>query len=279
MTFRISLCNEVIRDLPFERQCALAADLGYDGLEVAPFTLSDDPARLSTAERARLRHAAEEAGIAITGLHWLLTAPKGLSITSDDAAIKARTRDHIRAMVALCTDLGGGVLVHGSPGQRQLSDARSPEAGMENAREAFRVAGEAAETAGVTYCIEPLAPAMTDCVTTIAQAAGIVSALGLPHLTAMIDTSAAWAGETEAPAALIRRHMPSGLLGHVHFNETNRRGPGQGDHGFAPIIAAMVETGYDRVLGIEPFDYHPDGATSAARAIGYVRGLLEGMTT
>ncbi|TNF19749.1 MAG: sugar phosphate isomerase/epimerase [Rhodobacteraceae bacterium] len=279
MTFRISLCNEVIRDLPFERQCALAAGLGYDGLEVAPFTLSDDPARLSAAARQAIRRAAGMEGITITGLHWLLSAPDGLSITSDDPAVQARTRDHIRAMVALCADLGGDVLIHGSPGQRQLSDAASPEAGMENAREAFLTAGEAAEVAGVTYCIEPLAPKLTDCVNTIAEAAEIVAALDLPHLTAMIDTSAAWGGEAEAPEALIRRHMPSGLLGHVHFNESNRRGPGQGDHGFAPIVAAMVETGYDGILGIEPFEYHPDGATSAARAIGYVRGLLEGLTT
>ncbi|WP_226781542.1 sugar phosphate isomerase/epimerase family protein [Oceaniglobus trochenteri] len=279
MTFRISLCNEVIRDLPFERQCALAADLGYDGLEVAPFTLSGDPARLSGAERARARRAAADAGIEITGLHWLLSAPDGLSITSNDAAMRARTLDHLRAMVDLCADLGGSVLIHGSPPQRRLGDAPSAQAGLDNAREAFRVAGEAAGDAGVTYCIEPLAPALTDCVNTIAQAGEIVKALGLPNLTAMIDTSAAWGGEDDPPEALIRRHMPTGLLGHVHFNESNRRGPGQGAHAFAPIVAALVETGYDGIIGIEPFDYHPDGVTSAARAIGFVRGLVEGVTT
>ena len=31
---RISLCNEVIRELPFERQCELVKKLGYDGLEI-----------------------------------------------------------------------------------------------------------------------------------------------------------------------------------------------------------------------------------------------------
>lgn len=276
MTFRVSLCNEVIRDLAFERQCALAAGLGYDGLEVAPFTLSGDPATLSPHERARLRRAAAAEGIEITGLHWLLSVPAGLSITSADAATRARTLDHLRAMVDLCADLGGGVLIHGSPGQRRLSDAPSRDVGLANAREAFRLAGETAGAAGVRYCIEPLASVLTDCITTIAEAAGIVAAIGLPALTAMIDTSAAWGGEAEAPEALIRRHMPEGLLGHVHFNESNRRGPGQGDHCFAPIVAALTATGYDGIVGIEPFDYHPDGGSSAARAIGYVRGLMEG---
>src|SRR3979411_3153239 len=81
---RISLCNEVLPPLDFERQCALAAALGYDGLEIAPFTLGDDPTRLSAARKADLRRAASEAGIAITGLHYLMRAPAGLSITSAD---------------------------------------------------------------------------------------------------------------------------------------------------------------------------------------------------
>src|SRR5258708_40204661 len=88
---RISLCNEVLGSLDFERQCALAAALGYDGLEIAPFTLGEDPTRLSAARKAALRRAAAEAGIAITGLHYLMRAPAGLSITSADAALRGRS--------------------------------------------------------------------------------------------------------------------------------------------------------------------------------------------
>ena len=40
---RTSLCNAVIRELPFEQQCGFATAVGYDGLEIAPFTLSDEP--------------------------------------------------------------------------------------------------------------------------------------------------------------------------------------------------------------------------------------------
>src|SRR5206468_2472703 len=42
---KLSLCNEVIRDLPFERQCELAAELGYEGLELAPFTFGEETYR------------------------------------------------------------------------------------------------------------------------------------------------------------------------------------------------------------------------------------------
>ena len=88
---RIALCNEVLRELEFAAQCALAKGLGYDGLEVAPFTLSEQPHRLPQVRRAELRRIAGDHGIAITGLHYLLLAPEGLSITSPDPGVRART--------------------------------------------------------------------------------------------------------------------------------------------------------------------------------------------
>ena len=117
---RISLCNEVIAELPFARQCELVAALGYDGLEPAPFTFGDDPTKLSSARIAELRRAASDAGIAITGLHYLMRAPAGLSITTSDKATRERSIAVMRAMCGLCAELGGKILVHGSPDQRVL---------------------------------------------------------------------------------------------------------------------------------------------------------------
>src|SRR4051794_10014480 len=112
---RIALCNEVIAGMDFARQCAFAAALGYDGLEVAPFTLGDEPHLLHGEAVRRLRRAAQDAGIAVTGLHWLLVKPAGLSITSEDAAVRGRTLEVMRRLVGLCAELGGAVMVHGSP--------------------------------------------------------------------------------------------------------------------------------------------------------------------
>jgi sugar phosphate isomerase/epimerase len=121
---RLALCNEVLRERTFAEQCAYAAALGYDGLEVAPFTLGEAAPRLSAAEVASIRRAASDAGIAITGLHWLLVQPAGLSLTSDDERVRAATLDVMRRLVWLCAELGGRYLVHGSPVQR-----RTPEGG------------------------------------------------------------------------------------------------------------------------------------------------------
>ena len=271
---RISLCNEVLGPLPFAAQCALAAELGYDGLEIAPFTLGDDPLHLGAAERRVIRRAVEDAGLCVTGLHWLLVAPPGLSLTDPDPAVRRRTREAMQALCELCADLGGRYLVHGSPAQRRLPE-RDIHAAKGWALEAFRAAARAAEKAGVLYCLEPLSRRETNFVNTVAEAIGIVEGIGSNSFRTMIDCSAAGLTETESVPALIDRWLPSGLIAHVQVNDPNRKGPGQGEMDFAPILAALARHGYGGDLGVEPFIYEPDGPGAAASAIRYLRDLLE----
>lgn len=274
---RLSLCNEVLRDLPFAAQCDLAAALGYDGIELAPFTLGEEPHRLPPAAIAALRRAAAEAGIAITSLHWLLVTPPGLSITAEDAATRAHTFDVIAGLIDLAAALGASHLVHGSPAQRALPPGAGRAAAYARGIAAFAFAAERAAAAGLTYCIEPLDPGQTDFVTTIAEAAAIVRAVGNPALRTMLDTAAAARAETESLEALAARWLPTGLIAHVHLNDANRRAPGQGNLRFAPLLAALTAHGYAGTAAVEPFEYVPDGPACAARAIGYLRGILEAL--
>jgi D-psicose/D-tagatose/L-ribulose 3-epimerase len=274
---RLSLCNEVIRELDFPAQCALAKGLGYDGLEIAPFTLADEPHRLSYDRRAEMRRIAEDAGLAITGLHWLLLTPEGLSITSDHAADRTRTIAVMRGLIELCVDLGGRILVHGSPGQRQIAQGQSPEAALGHAKESFAAIARDAEQAGVIYCIEPLARDETLLINTVEAAADIVREIGSPAVRTMIDSCAAGRAEAQPIPELIERWLPGGTVAHIHLNDPNRRAPGQGDLRFGPILAALRRQNYAGIASVEPFVYEPDGPTSAARAIGYLRGVLEGL--
>ncbi|HEX7053227.1 MAG TPA: sugar phosphate isomerase/epimerase family protein [Burkholderiales bacterium] len=274
---RIALCNEVLAALPFERQCEYAAQLGYDGLELAPYTLGEEPHRLGAPAIAAARRAAAQAGIAVTGLHWLLVSPPGLSITSADGATRRRTVDVMRALVDLCAALGGRYLVHGSPQQRRVEPGDTREAALARAKECFAAAARHAEGAGVVYCIEPLSAQSTPLVNTLAEAAAIVAEIGSPALKTMLDCSAAARMEREPLAALVERWLPGGMLAHVQVNDVNRRGPGQGELRFAPLLAALKRGGYAGDVAVEPFDYVPDGPGAAARAIGYLRGVLESL--
>jgi len=271
---RVSLCNEVIGELSFERQCEVAAALGYDGLEIAPMTLAEDPTTLSGTRIAELRRGASDAGIAITGLHYVLRAPAGLSITTRDEAVRRRTIEVMRALCGLCAELGGKIVVHGSPDQRKLEPGHE-EDGRQRGIDCFAGVADAARAAGITYCVEPLARNQTAFVNTVQEAADIVRAIGNPALRTMVDCSAAAQAEAEPVDALVRRWLPSGLIAHIHFNDPNRRGPGEGALQFGPILAALRDGGYQGNAAIEPFVYQPDGPACAARGIGYIRGIME----
>jgi sugar phosphate isomerase/epimerase len=274
---RIALCNEVIAPMPFPQQCVYAAKLGYDGLEIAPYTLSDEPHRLGSAQLAAARAAAGDAGVAITGLHWLLLKPAGLSISARDEGVRRRTVDVMLALVDQCAELGGRYLVHGSPQQRRVDSGDTRAAAMERARECFARIAERAEKAGVLYCIEPLAADQTPLINTLEEAAALVRAIGSRNVRTMLDCSAAGRMETAPLPALVDSWLPNGMIAHVQVNDRNRRGPGQGEQRFAPLLRALVRHGYAGDIAVEPFDYVPDGPGAAARAIGYIKGILEAL--
>lgn len=263
--------------MPFPRQCEYAAKLGYDGLEIAPYTLSDEPHRLGAAQLAAARSAAQDAGVAVTGLHWLLLKPSGLSISSKDESIRRKTIDVMLALIDQCAELGGRYLVHGSPHQRRVDAGETREAALARAQETFSRIAERAEKAGVVYCIEPLASDQTPLINTLEEAARLVSAIGSRSVRTMLDCSAAGRMESSPLPALVDKWLPQGMIAHVQVNDRNRRGPGQGEQRFAPLLAALVRHGYAGDVAVEPFDYVPDGPGAAARAIGYIRGILEAL--
>jgi D-psicose/D-tagatose/L-ribulose 3-epimerase len=271
---RISLCNEVVGEFDFARQCALAQEFGYDGIEIAPFTLSNDPPRLPATERNHLRNIAADHGLAITSLHYLLRAPSGLSITSADGAQRARTVEVMRNLCAFAADLGAKVLVHGSPDQRKLANG-DDEDGRKWGADCFAAVAQAAQSSGVVYCIEPLSRGQTAFVNTIEEAVNIVRQIGSPSVKTMLDCSSAALTETESLPDLIGRWIPTGLIAHVHFNDPNRRGPGDGELDFGPILKALRKANYQGDAAIEPFIYEPDGPACAARGISYLRRLMD----
>lgn len=271
---KLTLCSEVVRDLDFAKMCSFAAGVGYDGVELAPVTLSREPHRLPAAKRAEARKIAADNGIAITGLYCLMHAPDGLSITTADAAARKLTFEVIQQLCDLCADLGGKYLVHGSSQYRRI-DPADPAGGRARGVAAFAHAAKCAEAAGVTYLVEPLRPSRTAFINTVAEAVEVVDAIGSPALKAMMDCCSASESESGPLTAVLDRWLPTGKIAHLHVNDANHRGPGQGDVRFSDIVAALKRGGFGGVIGVEPFVCEPDGPTCAARAVGYMRGVME----
>lgn len=255
--------------------------MGYDGLEVAPFTLAQNPMDLSDAQILAFARMAEDNGLAIFGLHWLLVAPAGLSIVSPDSALRGRTTDVMCRLVEMCKLMGGSYLVHGSPKQRSVPPGEAMDVAMERIRECMTRVAMAAQACGVTYCIEPLSRRETDVLNTVEEAVKLVEEIHSDAFKTMIDCSAAGQSEDVPVSTLMAKWMPTGHIGHVQVNDPNRRGPGQGDMVFKPILQtlqAMRSAGhYSGIIAVEPFDYVPDGMGSAAQSIGYLHGVLQSL--
>jgi sugar phosphate isomerase/epimerase len=265
---RFAVCNELFEGWPFDRVCRTVKAIGYDGLEIAPFTLATPITDLGRDRRAELGAQASDAGIDVVGLHWLLARTAGLHLTSPDERVRQRTSDYLAALADTCRALGGTVMVFGSPNQRSLLPGVSPAEALSFAADTFRQALPAVADAGVTICMEPLTPDETDFVNTCAEAMALVDAVRHPNFVLHLDVRA-MSSEPTPVAALIRRF--AGRAGHFHANDPNRRGPGFGDTDFVPIFQALDDAGYDRWVSVEVFDFRPDPETVARRSLEYMK--------
>jgi len=269
---RFAICNELFEGWPQERVFRYCAGVGYDGVEVAPFTLAEDIRSLSPARVAALRREAEEAGIAVVGLHWLLKSPAGLSLNGPDDAARENTRDFFFALIRLCRELGGSVLVLGSPAQRSVGEGDTYEAVWARSVEMLKACGDEAARAGAVIALEPLTAKETNFLTTAAEAVRLIEAVGCPAVRLHLDVKAMVGGEARAPEEVIAEY--GDYLAHFHANDANLRGPGFGDTDFAPIARALRETGYDGWVSVEVFDFSPDPETIATRSLAYLREVF-----
>lgn len=274
---KLALCNEVLRERPFAEQCRLAAALGCTGLELAPFTLADDPATLTDADADRLRDIAADHGLVISSLHWLLVAPAGLSLATPDAALHARSVAFLVHLIRFARACGAQVLVHGSPQQRSPLPGQSVADALARCEDGWAQLAGAALDAGLVYCIEPLSRAETPVLNTVAEAAATVDRIGSPALRTMFDLSAASQSEAQDPAEVLARFLASGHVAHVQLNDRNRRGPGQGDTPVAPVLRVLHAQGWRGWVALEPFVYEPDPLACAAASAAYVRGIWEAL--
>ncbi|MFH2131056.1 MAG: sugar phosphate isomerase/epimerase family protein [bacterium] len=266
---KYALCNEMFQEHAFADICAISGRLGYHGIEIAPFTLAEDARHITAAQRKETRGIAQDHGLRVVGLHWLFVGPKGLHMTTPDERTFEKTRDYLKVLIELCSDLGGQVLVIGSPGQRSLVDGQTREGAWKRAISLFGSVLPVARERNVTLCIEPLSPVETDFINTVAEGIQMVRELDHPCFKVHLDVKA-MASESRPVASTIRSVQVADI-GHFHVNDPNLYGPGMGDLDYAPIAAAVNEIGWDRWLSVEVFKYDPSPEQIAEKSIACLK--------
>jgi sugar phosphate isomerase/epimerase len=265
---RYAICNETFEGWEHPRICKQIAELGYAGLEIAPFTLAGRITDVSVERRRELKRQADDHGIALIGLHWLLARTNGLSLTANDASERQATADYLVDLARACADLGGDILVFGSPAQRRIPAGATREQATENAVDTFRRAARSIGDQGVNLCVEPLSPPEADFINTAAEGVELIRRIDHSAFRLHLDVKAMSTEDSPTPE-VIRRF--AGSMCHFHANDPNRRGPGFGATDFVPIFQALADAKYAGWVSVEVFDYSPDPETIARESIRYMR--------
>ncbi|CAN5282444.1 sugar phosphate isomerase/epimerase [soil metagenome] len=265
---KYAICNETFEGWSHTRICGRIAELGYRGLEIAPYTQAPLITDVTAAKRAELKREADAAGVTILGLHWLLKNTVGFYLTSPDASVQQRTGEYFAELARTAAELGGDILVLGSPLQRNLLPGVTQALADDYAAATLSHCLKSLADNGVTLCLEPLGPAETNYMNTAAEAVALIDKLGHPNVKLHLDVKA-MADEPKPTPQVIRDNAT--YTRHFHANDPNRRGPGFGDVRFEPIFQALNETKYDGWVSVEVFDYTPDPDTIARESIRYLK--------
>lgn len=265
---KFGICNEIFKDWSIEDTFAFAKKVGYDAVEIAPFTIANNVNDIALAERQRIREIAKRTGIAISGLHWVLVQAEGKHLTHPDAAIRANTARYFVDLVNCCADLGGNRIIVGSPKQRNIEEGVTHSQAWDWATTCFRPAVARAEERGVIICFEPLAPSETNFVNTAEEGRKFAAQFESPAMSIILDVKA-MSSESKPITQIIRES--AGQFAYFHANDSNLKGPGFGDVDFRPIAEALRDSGYDGMVSVEVFKFEEGAEVIAKRSREYLR--------
>ena len=261
---KFAICNEIFRDWKLEDVFAFTAKVGYDGVEIAPFTIANSVTDISAGARKEIRETAARNKVEVAGIHWVLVKPEGLYMNHPEKGVRDRTAKYFCELVDFCADVGGKVMVVGSPKQRDVMAGVLAEQAWEWATETFRDAVAQAERRTVTICFEPLAPTETNFINTASEAIRFVEQLRSPSFKIILDVKA-MCSEAKPIPQIIRESWPR--FGHFHANDKNLKGPGFGEVDFKPIGAALKGVGYTDFVSVEVFNFEEGPEAIATRSL------------
>ncbi len=265
---RFAICNEIYKGWSLPDTFRHARLAGYDAVEIAPFTIAKDVRLIDAARRAEIRRQADDAGVAISAIHWVLVETEGLHVTSPDPVVRARTARYFVDLVEFGADLGAPAMVVGSPRQRSLAPGVTPHQGWAWAHEVFQPAVARARDRAFTICFEPLAPAETNFINTAHDARRFADLFDSQAMSIILDVKA-MSSEDRPVAETIRQS--GGRFGYFHANDANLKGPGFGDVDFVPIARALRDVNYDGTVSVEVFRFDEGPEAIATRSRDYLR--------
>jgi sugar phosphate isomerase/epimerase len=272
---KYAFCNEMFGDEMFEQVWLEVARLGYTGVEIAPFTLWKedehfDARAVPAFMRQKVKQVAADSGLEVVGLHWLLAKTNGFYLTSPNAHVRSATADYLKALVELCADLGGEIMVLGSPQQRNLLPGVGYNDAEQYAAEVLQAAMPSCQERGVTIALEPLGPAEGDFMLTAEAGIRLAKLVDSPNCKLHLDVKAM--SSEQHPIPLVIEKSQDWMV-HFHANDPNLLGPGMGNVEFGEIFQTLHDIKYDGWVSVEVFEYKPSPMEIARMSMEYMRKM------
>lgn len=241
---------------------AAVAAAGYDGAELAVRNAGE----VSGAELSALA-AGHGLGIPAvgTGQMW---GDERLSLTSEDESVRERILRRLDEHIALAAELDALVIIGLVRGVFPPPEKRADADGW--LRAGLKAVGAAAAAKGVRVAIEGINRYETAYVNGVRDGLDLLDAVGMDSLGLLLDT---FHMNIEEPDMAESIRLCGDRLFHFHVADSNRWYPGAGHIDFPLLLDTLADTGYDGWVSGE-FLPKPDGPTSIAKGIEYLRSIL-----
>lgn len=246
--------------------------IGCQGIELAPSMLWDEPINASLRERLELRKKIEDSGLKLVGLQALLYAHRDFLIFKDDL-MRQKIIDYFNKLMDFCVDLGGELLVFGSPGNRNINNVPA-EMAYAIAVDFFRKVGQEAGERGIFFCIEPLGKKETDFINTVAEAEKLISDVGNPKGFGLHIDVKGIIDEDEVDAPYLTQSFSHAK--HIHLNDPGLTPPGSTGYDHRRVRARMEGSNYARFVSIEMKRQDLNVENAIHSAVEYVKKVYFG---
>jgi sugar phosphate isomerase/epimerase len=239
--------------------CRVAAELGFDAVEIFPGSAAD-----VSADSLRQLVAAHGLSVAAvgTGAGWV---KHRLQLCDPDASVRARACEFIEAIIDVAGDLGAAAIIGSMQGR--TGEGVSHDTALAMLVDTLGTLGDRARRHGQPLLYEPLNRYETDLFNTQREAAEFLGRHGLDGVKLLCDLFHMSIEEADMPATLA---AVGPRVGHVHWADSNRRAIGMGHTDPRPIVAALQSIGYTGFLSAEIFPL-PTPAEAARQSIESIR--------
>ena len=253
---KIGICGDIIK-----AQSAIVAGYDYAEFHLTKLTnMPDDEFAALSRERERL-------GIPVESFNCFCPSEIRLTAGVDRDVLSA----HAEKAFSRAERLGGELSVIGSGRSRNIPEGYEISKAREEFMSALTLVESIARRHGIRLALEPLRPAETNFINTMASAAEICDAMGNENIGCVVDLfHLDQNGEDMADVVKYGRHI---IHTHLARRNIDRRIPTIEDMDQVGLFFdALSAIGYEGRMSLEG-TYYPDFDASIAAAMQLFRGL------